>query len=386
MNLCQRATRLPVAARLQLNADMRRLTILLAAACITASAPAQILVGQTAAFNGPHSIYIREARTGATLYFDAVNEQGGVHGQKVELVSIDDAGDAQRAARNARALMSGWNTIALLLPHGTAASLAAASMLPAYRAALVGPSTGAQSLRHPVQPFVFNVRATYRREVQQAVQSMQRLGLHRLAVVQADDAFGDDAAVGVVDADPAVRPVATERFAPGRPDFAAIAARVAAADAQLVLLIADGASAAAGVRALREAGSRAQVITLSNNASPAFIRALGPHARGVIVTQVFPYERSMVSPLVQRAMEVGRTRGIHELTQPLMEGFAAAQVLVEGLRRAGPQPTREKLVAALNTVNRFNIGGVMIDYSAADHVGTTYTDMSVISELGRFQR
>ncbi|HEX6705940.1 MAG TPA: ABC transporter substrate-binding protein [Albitalea sp.] len=353
---------------------------------MAALARAQVLVGQTASFNGPDSAYVREARTGATLYFDAVNEQGGVHGQKVELVSIDDAGDAQRAARNVRALMGGWNAIALFLSRGTSTSQAAAAALPAYGAALVGPSSGSQSLRQPVHPLVFNVRASYRREAQQAVQSMARLGLTRLAVVQANNAFGDDAAVGVVDADPPVRPVLVEKLEPERADFAAMAARVAKADAQVVLFLADGAEVAAGVRALREAGSRAQVMTLSNNASPGFIQRLGTQARGVIVTQVFPYERSMVSPLVKRAMDVGRTRGIHELTQPLMEGFAAAQVLVEGLRRAGPKPTREKLVEALNGIARFNIGGVMIDYSSTDHVGTTYSDMSVISEMGRFQR
>ena len=351
-----------------------------------APAQAQILVGQTASFNGPDSAYVREARTGATLYFDAVNEQGGIHGQKIELVSIDDDNDPQRAAQNVRALMGGWNTIALFLSHGTATSQAAAAVLPAYKAPLVGPSSGSQSLRQPVHPLVFNVRATYRREAQQAVQAMQRLGLTRLALVQAGNAFGDDAAVGVVDAVPALRPLLVERFDPDQPGFDAIAARIAKAEAQVVLFIADAAAVAAGARALRDAGSHAQIITLSNNATPAFIQRLGAHARGVIVTQVFPYERSMVSPLVKRAMDVGRTRGIHELTQPLMEGFAAAQVLVEGLRRSGPKPTREKLVAALNGIARLNIGGVMIDYSPNDHAGTTYTDMAVISDQGRFQR
>lgn len=352
--------------------------------CLPAFVHAQILIGQTASFNGPDNAYVREARTGATLYFDAVNEQGGVHGQKIELVSIDDGNDPQRAAQNVRALMAGWNALALFLSHGSATSQAAAAALPAYRAPLVGPSSGAHGLRQPVHPLVFNVRASHRREAQQAVQAMQRLGLDRLALIQVGNAFGDDAAAGVVDA--ALRPVLAERFDPARPGFDAIGARIAKSQAQVVLFIADGAAAAAGVRALRDAGSRAQVITLSNNASPAFIQQLGVHARGVIVTQVFPYERSMVSPLVKRAMDVGRTRGIHELTQPLMEGFAAAQVLVEGLRRAGPNPTREKLVAALNGIARFNIGGVMIDYSPTDHVGTTYADMAVISELGRFQR
>lgn len=350
------------------------------------AAAAQIVIGQTADFNGHGSAYVREARLGATLYFDAVNEQGGIHGQKIELVSIDDDADPQRAAANARTLLDGWNALALFLSHGTATSQSAASAAAPFKAALIGPSSGAHGLRQPVLPNVFNVRASYRRELQQAMRSMHRVGMERSVVVQSGDAFGDDAAAGVADAALPQAPQRTERFDPAQPDFSALATRVVAQDPQVIYVIADTEATVAAIRALRAAGARAQVVTLSNNASSRFIELLGPLARGVGVTQVFPYERSMVSPLVKRAMDVGRSRGVHGLTPPLMEGFAAAQVMVEALRRAGPKPDREKLVGALNGLQRFNIGGVLIDYSPADHTGTTYTDISVISSLGRFQR
>jgi ABC-type branched-subunit amino acid transport system substrate-binding protein len=267
-----RAEAVPKQLRFALNALLMKLPIALLLS-LPVLAQAQLLIGQTAAFNGPNSAYVREARTGATLYFDAVNEQGGVHGQKIELVSIDDGNDPQRAAQNVRALLGGWSTLALFLSHGSATSQAAAAALPAYRAPLVGPSSGAHGLRQPAHPYVFNVRASHRREVQQAVQSMQRLGLDRLALVQVGDAFGDDAAVGVVDA--GLRPVLSERFDPARPAFDAIGGRIAKTQAQVVLFIADGAAVAAGVSALRAAGSRAQVITLSNNASPALSASSG---------------------------------------------------------------------------------------------------------------
>lgn len=358
----------------------------LALQAAAASAHAQIVIGQTAAFNGPDGSYVREARLGATLYFDAVNEQGGIHGQKIELVSIDDDADPQRAAANVRTLLQGWQAMALFLPHGTATSQAAAAAIGAQPAALIGPSSGAHALRQPLQPYVFNVRASYRRELQQALQGMNRLGLTRFVVIQSGDAFGDDAAVGITDAAIPVKPLLTERFDPAHPGFDGIAERVARLDPHVVFMIADTAAAVAGIQAVRAAGSRAQVLTLSNNATNRFIDALGPLARGVAVTQVFPYERSMVSPLVKRAMDVARTRGVHGLSQPLMEGFAAAQVLIEGLRRAGPKPDRDKLITALNSIQRLNIGGMMIDYSSRDHTGSNYTDTSVISGLGRFQR
>src|SRR5690348_2129201 len=110
------------------------------------AASAQIVIGQTADFNGQGAAYVREARLGATLYFDAVNEQGGIHGQKIELVSIDDEADPQRAAANARMLLEGWNALALFLSHGTGTSQSAASAAVPFKAALIGPSSGAHGL------------------------------------------------------------------------------------------------------------------------------------------------------------------------------------------------------------------------------------------------
>jgi branched-chain amino acid transport system substrate-binding protein len=91
-------------------------------------------------------------------------------------------------------------------------------------------------------------------------------------------------------------------------------------------------------RQLRAAGSTAQVATLSNNAS-GFVKSLGDNARGVIVTQVFPYERSSPSRMVKEAQELAKAKGLPEVTPAMLEGFAAAKVLVEGLRRAGQNPT-----------------------------------------------
>jgi branched-chain amino acid transport system substrate-binding protein len=158
-----------------------------------------------------------------------------------------------------------------------------------------------------------------------------------------------------------------------------------AADPQAVLFIGSGTAIVEGMKALRGAGSKAQLVTLSNNASAGFIKDLGELARGVVVSQVFPYERSIASPLIKEAMDLAKGANL-ELTPSMVEGYVSARVLVEGLRRASPQPTRDKLRRALEGMTRYDVGGLELGYSGSDHTGLDYADLAIIGPDGRFRR
>ena len=128
------------------------------------------------------------------------------------------------------------------------------------------------------------------------------------------------------------------------------------------------------------------LVTLSNNASSGFVKSLGENARGVIVTQVFPYERSIAFPMVREAQDLAKLKGMNEVSPAMLEGFAAAKVLVEGLRRAGPKPTRDKLQAALENLRKLDIGGLEVSYAPDDHTGLDFADLSIIGTDGKFKR
>ena len=150
-------------------------------------------------------------------------------------------------------------------------------------------------------------------------------------------------------------------------------------------MIASGAAVVDGIKAIRAAGSQAQIVTLSNNASGGFITSLGTNATGVIVTQVFP--QSMSFSLVKEASDLVRAnKDIKELSPAMLGGFAGAKVLVEGLRRAGAKPTREKIQTAMEGLNKFDIGGLEVSYSSKDHTGLDFADLSIISSSGKFRR
>jgi ABC-type branched-subunit amino acid transport system substrate-binding protein len=353
-----------------------------------AAAQAQIVVGQTAGFSGPVAAGVKETAQGAELWIDHVNARGGVHGQKIEIVRMDDGFEPKRAAENARKLVDEKRVLALFLTRGTPHNEAILPVVEANGVPLIGPSTGAMVLHQPVRRQVFNVRSTYQREAEKALDHLVHLGLTRIAVVKADDSFGEDVAQGIARGlDRAKLKAAVEIKADrAKPDFPKIVDAIVKADAQAVMWIASGTSVTDGVKALRGAGSFAQVVTLSNNASSGFVKALGEHSAGVIITQVFPYERSIRSPFVREAMDLAKEKGIEQVSPAMLEGFAAAKVLVEGLRRAGAKPTRASLTAALEGLRNFDIGGLDLGYSPTDRTGLEYADLSIVGKDGRFRR
>lgn len=374
-------------ARTRAGRALRRLAVVVGLA-VPLWAAAQIVVGQTSGFSGQVAAGVKENTDGAKLYFDAVNAKGGIGGQKIELVSLDDKFDPAAAAANARKLITESNAVALFLNRGTPHTEAIRPLLEQYKVPLVAPSTGAMVLHKPVHPWIFNVRATYQREAEKAVLHLATIGLSRIALVHVDDSFGADAAAGAMAGFEKAKqaPVLSAKFDRSKPDFKPVVAQVVQKEAQAVIIAGSAGAVADALKGLREAGSKAQVVTLSNNASAGFVKLLGEHARGTIVTQVFPNERAVGVPLVKEAVSLAQAKGLPGVTPAMMEGFAAAKVLVEGLRRAGPKPTRETLAAALNAMASYDLGGMPLGFSAGDHTGLEYAELSIIGPDGRFRR
>lgn len=358
------------------------------AACFgmgSALAQGALRIGMVAGFSGPVAGIVQESADGARLYFDSVNAQGGIRGQNIELVTMDDKYDNATAVTQAKSLAS-QGVLALMLSRGTGPTEAMLPVLKESRLPLVAPATGAISLHEPVQPWVFHLRASYQKEAERAVKHLAGIGVKRMTIVQVNDAFGTDAAKGAIKGldDLKLRALSNLRFDRNKPNLAPTMQAIAKAGIEAVVLIGPGYAVVEGVKALRAAGSTAHVATLSNNASADFVKALGEHARGVIVTQLFPYERSTANLMVREALSLAKNAGRQELTPSHIEGFAAAKLVVDALRRAGKDITRDSFARALD--GRIDLGGLQVNYSDKDHSGLEYTDVSIVDEDGRFRR
>ena len=170
--------------------------VAIAMALLSHAAHAQILVGQTAGFTGAVGAGVKETTEGAKLYIDATNAKGGVNGQKIELLSLDDKFEPKLAAENARILIEDKGVVAMFLTRGTPHTASMLSLLEKYGVPLIGPSTGAMVLHQPVKKHVFNVRATYQREAEKAVAHLNSMGITRIGIFYADDSFGADGVAG----------------------------------------------------------------------------------------------------------------------------------------------------------------------------------------------
>ena len=359
----------------------------LAFACLHGSATAQLLIGQTVGVTGSAAATVAESMGGAKLYIDEINARGGVNGQRVEIVTLDDKFDPKLTLANARTLIKEKGVLALFMTRGTPHTVGIFPLLNEYGVPLIGPSTGAMAMHEPVKRNVFNVRAPYQREVKKAIGYFATLSFKRIGVVHVADTFGEDALAGAVQGfkDNELEPVFIEKFDRAKPDFTTIAPLVSRLDPQAVIVIGTGSAVVDGIKALRRAGVGSQILTLSNNASDGFVKALGSDAHGVVVTQVFPSERAVTYQLVREAKALARTAGI-ALTPAMVEGFTNAKVLVEGLRRAGPNPTRAKLRDAMETFRNFDLGGLTLSYTADNHSGLDFADLSIIGREGYFRR
>src|SRR2546427_570340 len=175
-------------------------------------------------------------------------------------------------------------------------------------------------------------------------------------------------------------------LSPGHPTNEEAVATIAKAEPQAVIMTVLADAGVALVKQMKKTGQSPLFITLSNNSSNAFIKNLGEDGPGVGVSQVSPYPFSATIPIVKEFQDaISRNKDV-AASYASMEGFIAAKVLVEGLKRSGPKPTRDKLIAALESLNRFDLGGVDVTYGPGTRTGTSYIDITIVSRTGKFIR
>lgn len=346
-----------------------------------------ILIGQTVGLTGQIAGPVKEMTAGANAYIANVNKNGGVHGRKLELRTLDDKFDPATAAKNAETLIKKDHVFALFQSRGTPHTQAILPLLAADKVPLIAPSTGAMVFHSPVNRYVFNVRAKYQDEVHKAVEQFSTIGIKDIAMIHVDDSFGNDAMEGFNSAMDKfkLKPSVIVKFARVKPDVKATVAAAIASKAKAVILASSATTAAEIIRGLRAQDPALQIMTLSNNASQSFIDALGPAATGVIVSQIMPAPYLMSTILGQEFRLVAKSYDV-PVSYAAMEGFVSAKVLVEGLRRSGRNLTRDGLIRALETMRHYDLGGLMVSYSDKDHGGSEFVDLTMIGRDGKFLR
>ena len=348
--------------------------------------PHSILLGQSAAFSGPAAQLGIQMNLGTKAYFDYVNAQGGVHGRKIELKTRDDTYEANLCVENTRKFIQEDKVFALVSYVGTPTTGAAMPIFTEARVPLVGPFTGAELLRTPVNHYIFNVRASYYDETEKIVEQLVSTGNHKIAVFYQDDAYGQAGLKGVQIAMDRrnMKIVALGKVERNTVKVEDAVRTIHAAQPDGVIMISAYTSITEFVRQMKKAGSTTQFHNVSFVGSKALADALKEDGYGVAISQVVPFPWSPSVPIVKEYQEVLAKSGNTDYNFSSLEGYIVAKVMVEGLKRAGRDLTREKLVAALESMNRVDLGDFVVSFSPANHSGSKFVDLTMIGHGGKF--
>src|SRR3954452_5656736 len=225
---------------------------------------ADIVLGHSGDLSGTSAALTKDYVRGMNAYFDELNKKGGIRGEKIKLVSLDDAFNPDKTVENNKALID-QGAVALVGYRGTANVQKIIPIIQAANIAEIGNTSGAKSLRDPYVPNLFHVRASNADEIEAAVNHAWTIGVTKLAVAYQDDAFGKES-LDALSASLKKRNAAPLAVAPvprGTVDVAKAVETIAAAAPQAVLYFGQSKPAAALIKGLRASGSNPQFMVLS---------------------------------------------------------------------------------------------------------------------------
>jgi len=350
-----------------------------------------IVLGQSAVLSGPWESVGKSLVAGARLAFEQVNANlnAGIGRRKIELHTLDDGYNPQRSVANTQRLIRS-GVFALFGYTGTASSLAVAPLAAQAQLPFFAPFTGARTLRQPLNRWVFHVRASYDDEVETMVRQLSQLGLTRLALIHRGDAFGQAVNESVTRAlaKQGMTAVAVVVQSPHSNNFETTLATVLAAQPQAIVQANTANACASLIRAARYAGYGGMFYHLSVVGAEGLATALGRAGEGVVVSQTVPSPYKNTHMLTRDFLTAIEAHGLGRL-QPnylSLEGYFSGRVFIEGVRNAHVQSrgklTRQALLAGLESVKR-RVADVMVSYSASNHEGSHFVEMSMLTGDGR---
>lgn len=342
-----------------------------------------IVIGQSADLSGTFAPISQQFLTGANVYFAQLNAQGGIHGRSVRLVSIDDKSDPDLAVKNTSQFLQSTKVVALFGYSGAQTAMAVLPIVNQQKVLFFAPITGSRVVYSTVNRHVFTIRASYVNEYEYLFSRFSQIGLKRLAIFNDGNGMQQSTIIQTMIINAKAQMVASESGIGQDIDKIADTLLRARPDVILIMSITQKLNVAL-IRNLRAKGYLGYFYCNSLVCSPLLTNDLQDAANGMIISQIVPYPWRAATPIVHEYQQAMLKAGVKKFSYLGLEGFIAAKVLAEGLQRAGPNMTREKLIVALESLNQknYNIAGFQINYSATNHHGSTYVDTTTIDKHG----
>ena len=360
----------------------------------------EIRFGISAPFSGAAKELGNQMRLGIEAAFNLTNDAGGIGGRQAKLVVADDGYEPTRTVDTMKQLYDKQQVFGFVGNVGTPTAVVALPYALDHHALFFGAFTGADLLRRdPPDRYVFNYRASYAEETDAVVRylvKMRHLRPDQIAVFAQHDAFGDAGFAGVAKAmralrgdDSAILRLDYERNTVDV-DNAVAGLRAHKIPIKAVVMVAAYRAAAKFIEKTRDLYPTMIYTNVSFVGSTALadeLMLLGPrYANGVIVTQVVPAVDGYSSAILKYKTALAKYFPGEAPDYVSLEGYVDGTLLLEGLKRAGPQPDTEKLVDGLETIRNYDMGlGTLITFSQSEHQGSHKVWGTQLDDHGHYQ-
>lgn len=333
-----------------------------------------ILVGTTLPQSGPAGAYGVIAN-GTKAYFDYVNAHGGVYGRTIKYTILDDAYDPARGLSNVKNLVLNKGVFALVDDLGTANNEAALPFITQQKVPLVYPATGSSRMAHPFHKYLFPIQVSYTIEGKVLTDyAVKTLHAKKIGVFYQDDDFGKEGldAITARAKQDGASVVDAESYELTDADLSPQALKLRQAGVDAVIMFAVPTPAITFMTTMPKVGLKAKLLSSDTALDPSIVKAAGPAAEGAYFDAYadLPDAKTPGAALYRGVV----TKYGDPVTTPVDSTFTAvgvlaAEVFVEGLRRAGKNLTREGFIKALETFRNYHPAGSNITYTATDHSG-----------------
>lgn len=355
----------------------------------TAQTDVPILVGQSGGFTGGQASYSADVRNGIEAAFAGANANGGIGGRQIKLVTADDGGSRDKVLANTKKLVESDNVVALIGYTSGAGTEVSLPFIREAKVPILSPATGNMGIRAEHNPWLFHTRAGYRDEMAKIVGHAVGLGLKpRVALAYLGD-VGPANLKSMQDALAAHQLTAAAVVSLDRnaTNFTPQIEQLMAGKPDLVIFISNAPPIVRIVTGMRERGYHGQFATSSFSGSRV-VGDLKQHARGLIMIQVLPqphrnalnFHRDFHADLKRLP---DSAKAVANYT--VLEGYIAGRTLIEGLKKAGKDVTRERLAAALTGMNELDFSGYRIRYARGNHEGSRFVELGVVTDDGQLK-
>jgi branched-chain amino acid transport system substrate-binding protein len=351
------------------------------------SAAAEIVVGQIGPFTGLPSPDATEINEGAQAYFDQINREGGISGKKISFFKLDDQFKPD-VFKTQFAVAMQRKPVALISPVGSGivGSMLKEKLLADANIVVINAIAGAAIFRNPGDPKLFHIRASDADQYKRILEHGRTLGVTQIQMLYQDLPIGKSGLEVVSKIAPEYGYTKFGGVESKHDDvaLAAAAKAVNATESQSVLVVGSPKFMADSIKQLRLAGYKRTVMALSYLSAPLLVNVVGVDmARGVGIVQTYPNPQGRNLPLHQDFQKTMATfaPNVKSLRAFHLEGYIAARVLVDALKRAKGNYSAEGLTAALRGAGEMNYGGFRVDFSKGN-AGGNWTDMSVVDVSG----